>query len=44
MWVGFVENIAVVGWAYCFPTFVDDSLKRVASGVCGFRVDPDRKQ
>ena len=39
-----VENVAVVGWAYSFPTFVDDSLKRVASGVCGLLVDPDRKQ
>ena len=39
-----VENVAVVGWAYSFATFVDDSLKRVASGVCGLPVDPDRKQ
>ena len=39
-----VENVVVVGWAYSFPTFVDNSLKRVASGVCGLRIDPDRKQ
>ena len=24
-----VENVVVVGWAYSFPTFVDNSLKRV---------------
>ena len=39
-----VENVAVVGLVYSFVTFADDSLRRVASSVCGLRVDPDTKQ
>ena len=46
MWNRFcsVENVAVVGLVHSFVTFADDSLRRVASSVCGLRVDPDTKQ
>ena len=39
-----VEGLAFDGCVSSFAFFVVDSLKRVVSGVCGLRVDPDTKQ